>query len=66
MGLVKKLEKRAKELDMQIKHSLSGIGPYNPQAYDDRELMEQAARVIRGVESPFRIVHTYEQLHDSR
>lgn len=55
MGLVDKLEKRAKELDRSLSCGLYDnrdkfADCYDLQAAEDRELLEQAAKVIRHLE----------------
>ena len=51
MPLIERLEKRARELDRQVR-----VGDYNQQAADDRELLLEAANKIyclREVLKPF-------------
>ena len=42
MDLIKRLEKRARELDQSVRSS----GGYNQQAADDRDLLEETIKVL--------------------
>lgn len=48
MELVDRLEKRAKELDQQLKY---GVYTGGSTALDDRELLDETARYLRQMET---------------
>lgn len=47
MGLIEKLERAAREIDLDVKASLVRASGYDQKKADLRELLEEAARELR-------------------